>query len=114
MTKKIEIKKEKAMAVLEQALHIYQQFLDVVQKKIIEPLTEGDIKDCNENVSQLDKKASISDVIKLVVRGATLLVPLMLKFAPENSEMQYLNEKEIAERTEYYKDRIDKILAKGI
>ncbi len=114
MTNKKTIKKEKAILILEQALDIYQQFLDTVQNKIIDPFTQGDLEECNNNLSKLGKNLTIEDVIKLVVRGASLLVPLMLKMSPENSAKQYLDEQEIAERTAYYQDRIKKIMADGI
>lgn len=114
MTNTTKINKEKALLILQQVLDMYQQFADAVQKKIIDPFSKGDMEECNNNLSKLGKNLTVSEVMKLVIRGASLLVPLMLKMSPENSEKQYLDEKEIAERTAYYQDRINKIMQDGI
>jgi hypothetical protein len=107
-------KQEKIILILEQTLDIYQQFLDKISSSIIDPFTKGDLDECNQNLSKLGKNFTILDIVKLVIRGAVLLAPLMLKISSGNSEKKYLDEQEIAERTAHYQKKLKNIIKSGL
>lgn len=104
----------RVVTLLEQVCDMYEQFISAVQKDIVAPLANGDQELCKSNLAAFGKNITVTDVIKIVVRGASQLGPLMLKLVSKDAEKQYLDEQEIAERTKYYQDRIAKIFEEGM
>ena len=72
-------RKEKIVQLLEKASVIYEQFLQIVEDDIIKPLAKGDKDQCRENLRKFGKKVTVSELIRIVVRGANLLTVSMVK-----------------------------------
>lgn len=104
-----ESRKERMIIILEKAADIYEQFLQIVQDDIIEPLAQGDKDKCRENLRKFGKKVSVAEMIRIVVRGANLLTGSILKSLDSMPEKPRLSEEYMASRLEHFKDRIAKL-----
>ena len=105
---------ERVVQLLEKASNIYEQFLQLVQDDIIEPLAKGNTDKCRENLRRFGKKVSVSEIIRIVVRGANLLAISTLKsFDAMPKEKPRLSKEYIASRLEHFKDRIAKLNSQG-
>lgn len=115
MTKIKEINKERIISVLKKAVDIYEQFLEIAQRDILDPLSKSDAETCNKNLEKFGTKTTVAEILKLVVRGAVLLAPVMIKlFSEIDDEKKYMDDAAISERVNIYQDRLKKIMAKSI
>lgn len=103
-----ESRKERMMHILEKASALYEQFLQIVQDDIIEPLAKGDKDKCRENLKKFGKKVTMAEIVRIVVRGANLLTMSTIKsFEAVPDKSPRLSEEYMARRLEHFNSRIE-------
>lgn len=107
-------RKERMSNILDRVVDMYAQFLSIVEDEILDPLSKGDKDQCRENLRKFGKRVTVSELVRIFIRGATLLSPLVSKYDEEDKKGKpRLSEEYMAKRLEHFKDRIAKLNKQG-
>lgn len=107
-------RKERMANILDKVIEVYEQFLSIVEDEIIEPLSRKDKEQCLENLRKFGKKITVPEIIRIVIRGACLLSPFVLKYDDDDIKNRpRLSEEYIKQRLDYFKNRVSQLNKQG-